>query len=131
MQSSERPTCTLSSSWKTYVGGVFGKREGVPADLHCFEAVSEGDIDDLIILDFFVRNGQDNGEENAAIGGLPLAMRTIGSLLDLDEIILHRVLKVDKVELRELIVQTIEELVDELDREGVTVSHMVNSKLRN
>lgn len=41
-------------------------------------------------------------------------MRTLGNLLYLNKVILHWILKVDEVEPRELIVDAVEELVDEL-----------------
>lgn len=114
-----------------YVRRVLGKGEGVPAYFHCFEAVGEGHVDDLVVFDLLVGDGQDDGEEHAAIAALPLAVRTTRSLLHLNQVILHRVLEVDEVELGELVVEAVEELVDELGRQGGTSSHMVNSKLRN
>lgn len=53
-------------------------------------------------------------------------MRTPSILLHLNKVILHWVLKVDEIELGELVVDAVEELIYELCRVGGTSSHMVN-----
>lgn len=114
MQSSGRPTYTPSALLLVYVCWFFWEGECVSPDFYGFETVGKWHVDNLIIFDLFIGYGQNDRKKHTTVAGLPPAMRTLGNLLYLNKVILNWILKVDKVEPWELIVDAVEELVDEL-----------------